>query len=236
MTQNDGGRSAWQAALASSRVSVRAVTDHNPFCAGVLIVRGGRLLCTLGSEGLPAPEKDSHWRVGGVGGGQEPGEDIWQCALREALEELGNSVRLVPSPVTYMHDLDTNELTVVQSVDAPAPFCLQRLRNADPAKPFRPDLPCGPFTYYGLFLAHVGADAELRPGDDAELLLDIPLSGWQALRNTPTLRDVLAAGADVIATREVDPDARLWLPPKESLATIAPLLARHPELEALLPS
>jgi 8-oxo-dGTP pyrophosphatase MutT (NUDIX family) len=32
--------------------------------------------------------ENNTWRVGGVGGGQEPRETILECAVREAQEEL----------------------------------------------------------------------------------------------------------------------------------------------------
>jgi 8-oxo-dGTP pyrophosphatase MutT (NUDIX family) len=230
----DSGRDGWARALSTGTLDVGAVTTGQPFCAGVLIVHDGQLLCTLGTEGLPEPPGRFRWRVGGVGGGQEPGEDIWQCAGREALEELGQRVLLVPSPVTYLGDVGARPVPV-RCTDGPAPFCVHRQWNADPVTPFRPDLPAGPYTYYGLFLARPAGDGReaFTPNDDAEALLRMPLACWDMLTEGPTVRDVLAVGAEVVGTTDVDPAAALWLPADESLTTVAPLLAAHPELEDL---
>jgi 8-oxo-dGTP pyrophosphatase MutT (NUDIX family) len=235
----DGGARVWAEAASSGVLTLDALVNGHPFCAGVLLVRDGALLCTLGREGLPGSSGTGSspgpfgWRIGGVGGGQEPGEDIRQCAHREAREEVGRDVDLVASPVTYLHDIDTNQLTVVRCTDGPAPFCVQRQRNADPTTPFRPDLPAGPYTYYGLFLARVTQGADFVPGDDAEVLLWMPLARWRMMAEAPaTLHDVLDAGARVVTTRELDLSAMLWLPPDESLVVVAPLLAAHPELGA----
>jgi hypothetical protein len=144
-------------------------------------------------------------------------------------------VHLVSAPLTYLHDGGTSEAVPIGCSDGPGPFCLQRQRNADPTKPFRPDLPAGPYAYHGLFLARP-ADGEydrLSPGDDAEALLWIPLACWRMLSEGPTLQAVLYAGAQLVAAHEVDRTAVLWLPPDESLTTVAPLLTEHPELNNL---
>jgi 8-oxo-dGTP pyrophosphatase MutT (NUDIX family) len=77
-------------------IEVRRLTSGRPFCAGVLVVRDGGLLAAFSAAGVDASQvSGAEWFAGGVGGGQEPGEDIWDCALREAREELGVPVRLV---------------------------------------------------------------------------------------------------------------------------------------------
>jgi 8-oxo-dGTP pyrophosphatase MutT (NUDIX family) len=232
----DDGIGAWAGALQSGQVSVSAVTSGQPSCAGVLLIRQGRLLCSLSTENSSSPPGHRRWRVGGVGGGREPDEDIWQCTRREAQEELGCTVQLVSAPLTYLHDSDTGDVAPIRCSDAPAPFCLQRQRNADPTKPFRPGLPAGPYTYFALFLARPadGKHDRLSPGDDAGVLLWMPLARWRMLSEGPTLQAALAVGAGIIATRRVDRRAVLWLPSDESLTAVAPLLLAHPELETIL--
>jgi 8-oxo-dGTP pyrophosphatase MutT (NUDIX family) len=227
---NKSVMSGWTSSLRQREISIRVITEGQPFCAGVLHVLDGRLLCTLSSEGMAA-ERQSGWRLGGVGGGQEPGETIWECARREAREELGHEVDLVSSPVTYVHDAETGEVGSVHCVDFVAPFCLERRPNADPDKPFRPGLPTGPFTYFGLFLMNSTHAHLFRPGDDAEALLWMPLAHWEGLNKGVTLGDVIDFGGKVIAPRKIDLLMRIWLPPYESLVTVAPLLCNHPELE-----
>jgi hypothetical protein len=56
------------------------LTSGQPFCAGVVVVERGRLLVTIAAADL---ETSPVWRVGGVGGGQESGETILQCAVAQ---------------------------------------------------------------------------------------------------------------------------------------------------------
>jgi 8-oxo-dGTP pyrophosphatase MutT (NUDIX family) len=72
-----------------------------PFCACVILLDEDRPVLTLNADALPDGLADSAIRLGGVGGGQEPGESPWECAEREALEEVGAHVRLHTAPATY---------------------------------------------------------------------------------------------------------------------------------------
>jgi 8-oxo-dGTP pyrophosphatase MutT (NUDIX family) len=206
--------------------SVRSLTAGRPFCAGVLITVDGSLLVTLSAG---ADGHGGELVVGGVGGGQEPGEDVWATAGREAAEELGVPVELLPWPLTYLHDLDSDSIVLGRTVDEPAPFALQRARNQDPTTPFRPGLPAGPYTYFALFLARtIRPDPVFVPADDDVVaLLWLPLAHWDMLDDRPALRDLTARGATVAAGRPVPGDVRIALPARESLRTVAPLLARH---------
>jgi hypothetical protein len=61
-------------------ISVRRLTDGQPFCAGVVVVQDGCVAVTLNRDVPPSGSANgSPLRVGGVGGGQEPGETIEQC-------------------------------------------------------------------------------------------------------------------------------------------------------------
>ena len=65
-------------------LDVAALTEGQPFCAGVVLMVDGRLVLTLNHDHLPAALSGTALRVGGVGGGQEAGETIRECAMREA--------------------------------------------------------------------------------------------------------------------------------------------------------
>ena len=217
----------WRGATADA-VEVRRLTSGRPFCAGVLLVRGGALLTTLSADGIDAAEAGgTDWFVGGVGGGQEPGEDIWECALREAQEELGAPVRLVPSARTYLHDIDSDDLRESRTGDRPAPFIVQRVKNADATTPFKPGLPAGPFTYFCTFLAElVDEDAVFQPDDpDIAALVWMPLNAGSALAGGVTFEDLTAAGATVAAGGPIAGDARIHLRSTETLRVAGPLLA-----------
>jgi hypothetical protein len=132
------------------------------------------------------------------------------------------------------HDVENGTAASVRCRDSIAPFCLERRPNADPAKPFRWDLPSGPYTHFGLFLMNSPHGDVFRPGDDAQVLLRMPLAHWEELIEGVTLARVIELGGEVIAERRIDLLTRVWVPRDESLSTVAPLLSNHPELERLM--
>jgi 8-oxo-dGTP pyrophosphatase MutT (NUDIX family) len=217
----------WQGAT-SEAVEVRRLTSGRPFCAGVLLVRGGKLLTALSADGVDAADAGgADWFVGGVGGGQEPGEDIWDCALREAHEELGVPVRLMSSARTYLHDIDSDELRESKAGDQPAPFIVQRIQNGDAATPFKPGLPAGPFTYFCMFLAELVDEEPAFQSDDPDIaaLVWMPLNAGSAFAEGVTFEDLTAAGATVAAGGPIAGDARIHVRSNETLRVAGPLLA-----------
>ena len=62
------------------KLDLAALTDDQPFCAGLVLGHRGRLVLTLNDDHLPTEIRHPALRVGGVGGCQEPREDIWECA------------------------------------------------------------------------------------------------------------------------------------------------------------
>jgi 8-oxo-dGTP pyrophosphatase MutT (NUDIX family) len=217
----------WRAADAGA-VPVRELTGGRPFCAGVLLVRDGKVLTTLFADGVDAVDASgSDWHVGGVGGGMEPGEDIWDCALREAREELGVPVRLIASERTYLHDIDTDELREARTDDVPAPFIVQRFKNDHPFTPFRPDLPAGPFTYFCMFLAEFEEEPVAFTPDDPDIaaLVWLPLNAGSLIADGTTFADLTAAGTTVASGGPIAADARIHLTRTETLRVAGPLLA-----------
>lgn len=212
-------------------IDVAALTEGQPFCAGVLVVLRGGIVVTVNADHLPPAWAGAAWRVGGVGGGQEPGETVWQCALREAAEELLIPVDLRSARTTFLHDADTDEIIQRPCADAIAPILIQRCRRADPDRPFRPGLPTGPYLYTVFFLATPHTSVP-QAGDDVQALLTVPLAAWSRLQSTPTVADMLAAGAQRLgdAAAALDPAMRLWLPPDETLNVLVPILQRQPKL------
>ncbi|MEU5154435.1 NUDIX domain-containing protein [Glycomyces sp. NPDC021274] len=212
----------------SGGVSVRRLTAGRPFCAGVLLVENGKVLTTLHADGIDAADASgTDWHVGGVGGGMEPGEDIGDCALREAREELGVPVRLLPSERTYLHDIESDELRESRTDDAPAPFIVQRFTNEYPFTPFRPDLPTGPFTYCCMFLAEFVEEPTAFKSDDPDIaaLVWMPLSAFGVIEDGTTFARLTAAGASVAAGGSIAGEARIHLPRTETLRVAGPLLA-----------
>lgn len=213
-------------------LNVQHITRNQPFCAGVVLVYDGCLVMTLNTDGLPSHvQKSRTWRTGGVGGGQEPEETIWECAMREAREELCTEVQLLPSPITYFHDIDTGDLYEVPCTDTLAPLLLERQSNLFPYTPYRPGLPVGPYTYFAIFLAQA-SNADMHPGDDVQGLLLVPLDQWPLLLQQPDLATMLAHGARLIENEPLDRTHTLWVHPAESFRTVVPLLMKHPGLLA----
>lgn len=195
---------------------------HEPFCAGAIVLEGARLVLTLNRDGLPADVAEPALRVGGVGGGQEPGETVWDCAVREAGEEIGVTLQIVSAPATWLLDPNEAEPRQIEVGDGPAPLLVERADRPNPDVPFAEGLPTGPFTYFVTFLA--AAVEEAVPGDVEGVLL-LPPGQFPALDGTPTLAEAERAGAELRAREPLAPETRLWLHPYESLRVALPLAA-----------
>ena len=215
------------------KLGLAALTQGQPFCAGAVVCHRGRLVLTLNDDHMPADVQGAV-RVGAVGGGQEPGENVWECALREAHEELGVAVDLVPAPATWFYDWEERELRrVEQAEDELAPLLVTRSERPEPDVPFRPGLPTGPYLYSAEFLARAGEAAELRPGSDLVGLLLLPLTSWPLLETGASLAELERAGAEVVGVRAIDAGTRLWVHPHEGLRLTRPLLD-EPDVRAVL--
>ncbi|WP_223836383.1 NUDIX hydrolase [Paenibacillus oceani] len=203
---------------------VGAVTDHQPFCAGVVWVRDGKVAITLNTDGIPDALEGRVMRVGGVGGGQEPGETIAECALREAQEELGNpNVRLLSSTATYFHNMDTDEVVQVPCIDETPPFLLQRITSSNPDEPYKPGLPTGPYVYFGLYRAETD-EARINPDDDVAAILFVPVERWPVLEQSATLGQMMELGCELLERAPIPRELRLWVPENESMRTVMRLL------------
>ena len=110
---------------------------------------------------------------------------------------------------------------------------LERRRSPNARAPYKPGLPSGVYTYSGLFLARPKRLDNIRPGDDAEALLQAPLQHWRKLAEGVSISEFLLLGGKILTKGDVDPMATLLLPEDESLTMVAPLLRKHPELEEL---
>lgn len=205
-------------------LNLEQLTKGQPFCAGVILLQDGYITTTLNTDGLPPHlPAGSALRVGAVGGGQEPDELIWECARREAREEVSGEVELQNSPVTYYQDLDTGLISQISCSDAIAPFLFQRKTNSNPTQPYRSGLPTGPYLYFCLYLA-TPLNPNLQPGDDVQGLLGIPLQKWSILEHEPTLQAALEQGAKLIENVPLERDSLLWLSDEESLRVVVSLL------------
>jgi 8-oxo-dGTP pyrophosphatase MutT (NUDIX family) len=204
-------------------LDIAVTTAGQPFCAGVILMIDERLVLTLNHDHAPK----GALRVGGVGGGQEPGETIWECAAREAREEVGCEVALINSPRTYLRETPDGVLRKARCRDEVAPLLFEWAERPDPA-PYAPDLPSGPQLYGAMFLGNP-ASPELQPAD-VEGLLMMPPSAWPLVERGVKLRDAVDAGMSLLEREPIPRSVRLWSFPEESMGAVCELAARDPEL------
>lgn len=211
------------------RLDVIELTAGKPFTAGVVVLVEGRLVATLNRDHLPSGHERGWLRVGGVGGGQEPGETIDACAAREAREELGTQVELLSSPLTYLVTEDGREETI--AAESPAPLLLTRTVRPDPA-PFAPGLPAGRELYGAIFLGRPARTP--MPSDDVAALVLLRPEDWPLVEGEPTIEELVEAGVELVERDPLSRETRVWVHPEEAWKLIAELLSRHAELEPLL--
>ena len=160
----------------------------------------------------------------GIGGHREAGEDWLACAHREANEEVGTDVDIVPASVTWYvpHQGDVRQ---VQVSDRPRPFALYEMIH-----------PPGTPRAGGLY--RIVIYTALLHGKPRDLQLDevqgvIALTAEQVIRGLerkPTVGELLADGAALLAGEEhIDP--RLCLYPLGTARALARILGQaicHP--------
>jgi len=180
---------------------------------------GGRYLFFLAGTRHRCPPGELFYA--GVGGHREEGEDWVACAHREALEETGTEIEILPASRTWHipQDAPAQQLEVA---DAPAPLALYEMIHP-PGTPRAGQL--YRIVIYRARLLGVLGDLDLPP-DEVQGL--VALTREQVVRGPerrPTLAGLLAEGAAVVAGAEtVDRQVRLY--PLGTAAALAHVL-RH---------
>lgn len=211
-------------------IDVRHVTTNQPFYAGVILIHQGQLVITLHTDNVSTQraQQSTVYRVMGIGGGQEPEETIWECAIREVREKLQLQVQLRPSSIMYFHEVDTGEIYPVQCLNTTPPFLLERQSNLYPYMPLRPGSPVGPYTYFGIFLTEILQP--ITPPNNIEGILYIPLKLWSTLLQQPTLETILQQGATLLEHTTLPRQHQLRVHPEDVFMMAVSLLQKHPEL------
>lgn len=141
----------------------------------------------------------------GIGGHREPGEDWLACAHREALEEVGTDVEILPAPETWYIPQGSSTRQVEVS-DRPRPLALYEMIHP-------PDTPRAGEVYR---IVVYQARLDSLPGNlpEDEVLAVIALTQEQVIcgpERKPAVGELLDEGARIVACIEpVDRQVRLY--------------------------
>ncbi len=168
-----------------------------PMCAGIIISKQKKLLFSLGDENRWQKVGGVlHIPLGGIGGGQQLDESFVDCALREADEEIGCTVSLLHSPVTYMQD-ELGYISEERLEELPAPLFYHRKKRKSNVA-FDQGLPTGDILHIANFRARAIGQPEpkdipgivyISPKSLAPFQKGVALKDLESVDALLTLRD-----------------------------------------------
>ncbi len=139
---------------------------------------------------------------GRIGGQRKPGETWRECVEREVLEEAGCRAVVESSAQCFYADLEGDLEPIALEAD-PRPALISRQPAAGAVVP-------GGIYYNLVFWARLVGKP--RPGAELDALVVLDEAALRALGSAAlSVRDLQAAGATVIAARELDPEAKVTL-------------------------
>lgn len=141
----------------------------------------------------------------GIGGHREAGEDWLACARREAKEEVGTDIDILPVPVTW-YVSQQGQVRRVEVSDRPRPFALYEMIHP-PGTPR-----AGELYRIVIFKARLHDSPTDLPPDEVQGV--IALTREQVIRSLerkPLLAELLDEGASLVAgDKNVDRQLRLY--------------------------
>lgn len=155
----------------------------------------------------------------GIGGHRDAGEDWLTCAHREAKEEMGTDVDIIPASVTW-HISQQGLVQPVEVSDQPRPFALYEMIH--PSGTPR----AGELYRIVIYDAHLRDKPRDLPPDEVQAV--IALTAGQVVRGLegkPTLAELLGEGALLVEGAE-RVDVRVRLYPLGTASALAHVL-RH---------
>lgn len=155
----------------------------------------------------------------GIGGHLEAGEDWLACAHREAKEEIGTDVEVLPAPITW-HVPQNGPIEPVEVSDRPEPLALYEMIHP-PGTP-RP----GDVYRIVIYEARMCGKPRDLCADEVQGVIALTVEQIiQGLKRKPTLADLLNEGASLVAGgARIDRQVRLY--PLGTARALAHVLCR----------
>jgi len=142
---------------------------------------------------------------GGIGGHLKEGEDWLTCAHREAKEEIGTDIEILPSPVTWNVSQGFS-VKQVELSDKPRPYALYTYIH-------QPGVPrAGELYHIVIYKARLLGIPKDLPSDELQGVIGLTSKQLiQSLDDKPTLAELLNDGTLLIGGDHLDRNLRLYI-------------------------
>ncbi len=141
---------------------------------------------------------------GGIGGHREEDEDLLTCAYREAKEEIGKDIDIMPSSVTWYVSPDFT-VKQVELSEKPRPYALYK--HIHP-----PNVPqAGEYYHIVIYKARLYGIPGYLPQDELQGVIELTTEQViQSLDYKPTIEELINDGALLIGGEHLDRHLRLY--------------------------